>query len=94
MLVNLVPIDESRIIIIDRNFHPKIRKSIDYKVHFFPSEKFVRIDVFDQMLEIVFHFFVSKIEPGQNRIKEKDRSISLKLDGSSYFVFGFSFLSE
>ncbi len=47
LLINLITINQSRILIIDRYLHPQISEGVYLQVHFLPSVEFVRLNCFD-----------------------------------------------
>ena len=71
-VINLIAIDQPRILIVDRHLDSQISKRIYLEIHFLPSGKFIRINVFDQIIIIISHsllFIISlgKIAPRKKR---------------------------
>ena len=47
LFINLITVNQSRILIIDRNLEPQIGKSVNLKINLLPSGKLIRINMFD-----------------------------------------------
>ena len=72
LFINLIAVNQSRILIVDRYFDPQISKSIHLEIHFLPSGKFIGINVFDQILIIISHSLLFIISLGKNRTQKNE----------------------